>query len=563
MRLTLTLLLSLLFCSPAFAYNSVYNYSTGGQDYVGVEASSDVSVVCASGKILKTTGSGTWACADDIGAATDHSTLSNLTYAAAGHTGFAPALGADDNYVTDAEKIVIGNTSGTNSGDQTNITGNAATVTNATLTTALTVNTGTVTLVGNVANTSALTIGAGAVSVSGSNTGDQTTVSGNAGTATALAANGANCDAGNYPLGVDASGASEGCTVAPTAGSLSVDDLITLSGVAEGSTHLGTFTGTTIADNQTIKAGLQALETSVETKIGAAGVPAAETDAKALAKFGTLTNTKWCTSNGTTVACEQNAPVTTESDPTALLTAGTDNVKDTHLDFGTGAGQVSASDMPNEDIGDITITTGDWAVEDDSHAHVIGNIDSFSSASLYGQISDETGSASGSPLAVFNVNPTLTGATMAGDITLGENTSVALDPAGSADEKWSGITVKGTAGATLAVGDLIYLDVTATEWLLADADAAGTSGSVVLGLCILAANDGQATNILLNGTMRSASFPASIALGAPVYADVTAGDITATQPTGTDDVIRIVGWTVTAEPNTVYFNPSQDYFTHT
>ena len=29
-----------------------------------------------------------------------------------------PAMGADDNYVTNAEKIVIGNTSGTNSGDQ-------------------------------------------------------------------------------------------------------------------------------------------------------------------------------------------------------------------------------------------------------------------------------------------------------------------------------------------------------------------------------------------------------------------------------------------------------------
>ncbi len=54
------------------------------------------------------------------------------------------------------------------------VTGNAATVTNATLTTALTVNTGTVTLIGNVLNTSALTIGAGAVSVSGANTGDQT-----------------------------------------------------------------------------------------------------------------------------------------------------------------------------------------------------------------------------------------------------------------------------------------------------------------------------------------------------------------------------------------------------
>ena len=33
-------------------------------------------------------------------------------------TDYAAALGADDNYVTDAEKTVIGNTSGTNTGDQ-------------------------------------------------------------------------------------------------------------------------------------------------------------------------------------------------------------------------------------------------------------------------------------------------------------------------------------------------------------------------------------------------------------------------------------------------------------
>lgn len=41
-------------------------------------------------------------------------------------------------------------------------------------------------------------------------------VSGNASTATALAANGTNCTAGQFPLGVDASGASESCTALPT-----------------------------------------------------------------------------------------------------------------------------------------------------------------------------------------------------------------------------------------------------------------------------------------------------------------------------------------------------------
>jgi len=42
------------------------------------------------------------------------------------------------------------------------------------------------------------------------------TWSGNAGTATALFANGSNCSAGSYPLGVDASGAVESCTDATT-----------------------------------------------------------------------------------------------------------------------------------------------------------------------------------------------------------------------------------------------------------------------------------------------------------------------------------------------------------
>ena len=37
----------------------------------------------------------------------------------------------------------------------------------------------------------------------------------------------------------------------------------------------------------------------------------------------------------------------TETDPNALLTAGIDNVKDTHLDWGTGANQISSEDVPD------------------------------------------------------------------------------------------------------------------------------------------------------------------------------------------------------------------------
>ena len=70
----------------------------------------------------------------------------------------------------------------------------------------------------------------------------------------------------------------------------------------------------------------------------------------------------------------------TEADPTALLTAGTDNIKDTHIDWGTGASQVNPADFVNQDVGDITITTGSWAVEDDSHSHTSTTLPANSSS---------------------------------------------------------------------------------------------------------------------------------------------------------------------------------------
>ena len=51
-----------------------------------------------------------------------------------------------------------------------------------------------------------------------------------------------------------------------------VNSLINLSGIAENVEHLGTFTGSTIADSSTIKPALQALETEVETKATSATV---------------------------------------------------------------------------------------------------------------------------------------------------------------------------------------------------------------------------------------------------------------------------------------------------
>ena len=54
-------------------------------------------------------------------------------------------------------------------------------------------------------------------------------------------------------------------TTVAAANETHIDNAVTLTGVAKDATHLGTFTGSTIADSSTIKASLQALETAVES----------------------------------------------------------------------------------------------------------------------------------------------------------------------------------------------------------------------------------------------------------------------------------------------------------
>jgi hypothetical protein len=159
----------------------------------------------------------------------------------------------------------------------------------------------------------------------------------------------------------------------------------------------------------------------------------------------------------------------------------------------------------------------------------------------------------------------LAGGTMTGDITLGENASIAQDPALSADGKYTGTTVTGTAGATLAFGDLVYLDPTDSRWELADANsAAAADGDArgIIGICVLAAaNDGDATKVLLHGMVRADTAFPSFTINAPIYVSETAGDVTGTQPTTADVVIRVVGFGYTAD--SMWFAPSSDFITHT
>lgn len=144
-----------------------------------------------------------------------------------------------------------------------------------------------------------------------------------------------------------------------------------------------------------------------------------------------------------------------------------------------------------------------------------------------------------------------------GAYVLAENASIQLDPAGSADGKYTGITVTATSDYTQAFGDLVYLKASNSRWAAADADAATTAGPVALAMVVVTGTSGNACTLLLQGIIRAdAKFP-TMTVGATQYVGETAGEIQGAIPTGADNIIRTVGYALTADE--LLFNPSTDW----
>lgn len=136
----------------------------------------------------------------------------------------------------------------------------------------------------------------------------------------------------------------------------------------------------------------------------------------------------------------------------------------------------------------------------------------------------------------------------------------ALDALPDSDHSAVGPTTAGlNAGESVTLMDLVYLKSDG-EWWKTDADAEATAKGL-LGISLESKADGQAMKVALPGCfVRDDTWDWTP--GATLYVDtVTAGGITATMPSGTDDVIRVVGWAVTAD--VIFFCPSPDYTTHT
>jgi hypothetical protein len=114
------------------------------------------------------------------------------------------------------------------------------------------------------------------------------------------------------------------------------------------------------------------------------------------------------------------------------------------------------------------------------------------------------------------------------------------------------------AGESIAVMNLVYLSTSDGEWHNTDADAESTTAGM-LGIALGTGTDGNPLTVALKGSVvRDDSW--SWTVGQTLYASTDAGGITDTAPSGSDDVVRIIGYAVSDDA--IYFAPDETYIVH-
>lgn len=158
-------------------------------------------------------------------------------------------------------------------------------------------------------------------------------------------------------------------------------------------------------------------------------------------------------------------------------------------------------------------------------------------------------------------NKTITSPTIQTSPVFAAGTNIKLTVP-SSDVTATGITTNefNSGYSSTAIGDLVYLDSSAT-WQKADADASAATYSSMLGIALSVAASAAPVNVLLQGFVYAATPFPTFTVGAPIYMSATAAAVTQTAPVTTDSATRVIGYGINADK--MYFNPSNDWITHT
>ena len=149
------------------------------------------------------------------------------------------------------------------------------------------------------------------------------------------------------------------------------------------------------------------------------------------------------------------------------------------------------------------------------------------------------------------------------NVLLGQGNAVAIKIDTNGDSNFNRrFTVTGDTDGTYE-GDVVYFGGTTSmttgalyhyksdgTWETADANAASTCDGL-LAIALGAASD--TNGMLLRGMVTLDHDPGAV--GDVLFASTTAGDITATAPSGNNDIVRVVGYCLHASNGQIWFNP--------
>lgn len=208
---------------------------------------------------------------------------------------------------------------------------------------------------------------------------------------------------------------------------------------------------------------------------------------------------------------------------------------------------------------DILTATSSYALK----VNISGSITAFSSSESSRVTTLENAgyitSAQSGGFATTGSN-TFTGTQTVTNMTLATNGQILLTvPTVNSQSTGPTINAFNVGYATSSIGDLVYLDVN-SAWQKTDANTTALYNGL-LGVSLAVATSASALLVALPGSIIFCNAFPTFTIGSPIYMSETAGVVTQTQPTTTDAAIRVIGWGIHA--NKMYFNPSQDYITHT
>lgn len=130
-----------------------------------------------------------------------------------------------------------------------------------------------------------------------------------------------------------------------------------------------------------------------------------------------------------------------------------------------------------------------------------------------------------------------------------------LDNSPGTNDTGSGILTVNTVGEDVDPGEICYMKSDGKYWL-ADADAVGSMPAKVMAMAAISAN--ASGKLLHMGYFRHDAWTWVLGDGEAnlLWASVTPGAMSQTQPAGSGDQVQVVGYVVTAD--IVFFNPSYE-----